>query len=126
VREEKFASRPAWVLSFVPKANAESDSFLDRLINAMSGTFWIDQEDYQLAKADIRLSKRVSFFGGIAGAIDKMELTLIQKRIDTSVWLGEAIHIDFVGRKLLSNIRFKCFENCGDFRVVPDRHASAQ
>ena len=124
VREEQFASRPAWVLSFVPKANAGTDSFMDRLINAMSGTFWIDQEDYQLAKANIRLSKRVSFFGGIAGAIEKMDLTLIQKRIDPSVWLGEAIHIDFAGRKLLSDIRFKCFENCSDFRMVPVQHAS--
>ena len=126
LREEHFASRPAWVLSFVPKKNAPSDSFMDRLINAMSGTFWIDQEDYQLAKADIRLSKRVSFFGGIAGAIEKMDLTLIQKRIDASVWLGEAIHIDFAGRKLLSDIRFKCFENCSDFRVVPEQHASTK
>jgi hypothetical protein len=92
----------------------------------MSGTFWIDKEDNQLAKADIRLSKRVSFFGGIAGAIDKLDLTLIQRRIEPSVWLGEAIHIDFSGRKLFSTIRFRCFENCGDFKVVPEQHASAK
>ena len=126
VREEKFASRPAWVLSFVPKADSPSESFLDRLINSMSGTFWIDKEDNQLAKADIRLSKRVSFFGGIAGAIDKLDLTLIQRRIEPSVWLGEAVHIDFSGRKLFSAIRFRCFENCGDFKVVPEQHASAK
>ncbi len=126
LREEKFASRPAWVLSFVPKADSPSESFLDRLINSMSGTFWIDKEDSQLAKADIRLSKRVSFFGGIAGAIDKLDLTLIQRRIEPSVWLGEAIHIDFSGRKLFSTIRFRCFENCGDFKVVPEQHASAK
>jgi hypothetical protein len=126
LREEKFASRPAWVLSFVPKPNAPTESFLDRLINSMSGTFWIDQEDNQLAKADIRLSKRVSFFGGIAGAIDKLDLTLIQRRIEPSVWLGEAVHIDFSGRKLFSTIRFRCFENCGDFKFVPEQHASAK
>ena len=126
LREEKFASRPAWVLSFVPKANSPTESFLDRLINSMSGTFWIDQEDNQLAKADIRLGKRVSFFGGIAGAIDKLDLTLIQRRIEPSIWLGEAIHIDFSGRKLFSTIKFRCFENCGDFKAVPEQHASAK
>lgn len=119
VREEEFASRPTWVLSFVPKPGAPSESFLDRLMNAMAGTFWIDQQDYQLARADVHLSKRVSFFGGIAGAIDKLDLTLIQRRVEETVWLGEAIHIDFAGRKLLSNIRFRCFENCAGFRVVP-------
>jgi hypothetical protein len=126
VREEQFASRPAYVLSFVPKADAKDDSFLDHLVNAMAGTFWIDKEDYQLAKADIHVSKRVSFFGGMAGAIDKLNLTLIQRRIEESVWLGEAIHIDFAGRKLFSNIKFRCFENCANFQRMPEQHASAQ
>lgn len=126
LREEDFASRPAWVLSFTPKSNAPTDGFLDKLINAMSGTFWVDQEDYQLAKADLRLNKRVAFFGGIAGAIEKIDLTLIQRRIEDSVWLGEAIHIDFTGRKLLSNVRFRAFENCADFQAVPGQHASAK
>jgi len=126
VRQEKFASRPAWVLSFVPKANSPTESFLDRLINSMSGTFWVDKEDNQLAKAEIRLSKRVAFFGGIAGAIDKLDLTLIQRRIEPTVWLGEAVHIDFSGRKLFSAIKFRCFENCSDFKRVPEQHARAE
>ena len=126
VREENFAGRPAWVLAFVPKADAPVDGFIDRLINAMSGAMWIDQEDYQLAKTDLHLSKRVAFFGGIAGAIDKLDLTLVQRRIESSVWLGEAIHIDFAGRKLFSPLRFRCFENCADFRHVPEQHASAR
>ncbi|MGZ8900601.1 MAG: hypothetical protein ACXW3Z_10940 [Limisphaerales bacterium] len=126
VREEEFASRPALVLSFVPKSNVPNDSFMDRLINSMSGTFWVDKAEHQLSKAEIRLSKRVAFFGGIAGAIDKIDLVLIQRRIEPSIWLGEAVHLDFVGRKLLSDIRFRCFENCADFRVVPEQHASAK
>jgi hypothetical protein len=126
LREEVFASRPAWVLTFVPKANAPNSDFMDRLINSVCGTFWIDQEDYQLARADVQLSKRVSFFGGIAGAIDKLDLTLIQRRVETSVWLGEAIHIDFAGRKLLSSIRFRAFENCANFEPAPKQHARAE
>jgi hypothetical protein len=110
----------------VPKPNAPDEEFLDRLINAMSGTFWIDKEDYQLARADIKLTQRVSFFGGIAGAIDKLDLTLIQRRLEKSAWLGEAIHIDFSGRKLFSNIRFRCFENCADFEAQPNQQVAAQ
>lgn len=124
MREETFASRPTWVLSFVPKPDAPNEEFLDRLVNSMAGTFWIDQEDFQLAKADVALSKKVSFFGGIAGSIEKLDLTLIQRRIADSVWLGEAVHIDFSGRKLFSNIRFRCFENCSDFQLPPEQHAS--
>jgi hypothetical protein len=62
----------------------------------------------------------------MAGAIDKLNLTLIQRRIEESVWLGEAIHIDFAGRKLFSNIKFRCFENCANFQRMPEQHASAK
>jgi len=126
VREEKFAGRPTWVLAFVPKADAPDDEFFDKFINAMTGKLWVDQEEYQLAKAEVRLSKRVAFFGGLAGALDKMDLTLIQKRVEPSIWLGEAIHIDCSGRKLFTPIRFRCFENCSDFNKVSTEHARAE
>jgi hypothetical protein len=116
MREEKFAGRATWVLAFKPKSDATEDEFFDKLINAMTGTLWIDQEECQLAKADIHLGKKVAFFGGLAGAIEKMDLTLIQRRIEPSVWLGEAVQIDFSGRKLFSTVRFRCFENCSEFR----------
>jgi hypothetical protein len=125
VREEEFAHRRAFVLSFTAKKDAPNEEFFDKLINSMAGTLWIDQEDYQLAKADIRLAKRVAFFGGLAGAIEKLDLTLIQRRIEPSLWLGEAIHIDFAGRKLFSPTRFRCFENCSGFEKVSTEHARA-
>jgi hypothetical protein len=125
VREERFAGRPTWVLAFSPKADAPEDEFFDKFINAMAGKLWIDQEEYQMAKAEVHLSKRVSFFGGLAGALDKLDLTLIQRRIEPAVWLGEAIQIDCSGRKLFSTMRFRCFENCSGFEKVSSDHAQA-
>jgi hypothetical protein len=126
LREELFAGRPMWVLAFVPKADAPEEEFFDKFINAMNGKLWIDKEEYQLAKAEVHLGKRVAFFGGLAGALDKMNLTLIQKRIEPSIWLGEAIHIDCSGRKLFTSIRFRCFENCSDFKKeISTEHARA-
>jgi hypothetical protein len=125
LREEKFVGRPAWVLAFKPKAGAPNDEFFDKFINAMAGSLWIDQEDYQLAKADVHLSKRIAFFGGLAGAIDKLDLTLIQRRLEPALWLGEAIQIDFTGRKLFTSMRFRAFENCSDFKATSAEQAKA-
>ena len=125
LREETFASRPMWVLAFRAREDAPRDDFMDKLINAMSGAIWIDQEDSQMAKAEIKLSDRVSFFGGLAGAIHKLDLTVFQRRIEPSIWLTEAIHIDFSGRKLFSSMRFRCFETCSNFENIPVQHASA-
>lgn len=126
LREETFAGRRTWVLGFQPKPDAKEEEFFDKLINAMGGTLWIDQDEYQMAKAEVRLGKKVSFFGGIAGAIEKLDLTLIQKRVEPSIWLAEATHIDFIGRKLFSAVRFRTFENCSEFKRVSMEHARAE
>jgi hypothetical protein len=125
VREEQILGRTNWVLAFAPKSDAPEDEIFDKFINAMTGKLWIDQEEYQLAKAEVRLSKRVAFFGGLAGALDKMDLTLIQRRIEPSVWLGEAVHIDCSGRKLFSTMRFRAFENCSGFEKASGDQARA-
>ncbi|HEV8543495.1 MAG TPA: hypothetical protein VGR78_13950 [Verrucomicrobiae bacterium] len=122
---DSFMNRPVWVLGFSPKADAPINGFTDRLINAMSGTIWIDQTDFQMAKADIHLSHRVSFFGGLAGAIDHLDLHLVQKRLAPDIWLAEALTLDFTGRKLFSPMRFRCFENCSGFREGTKAQASS-
>jgi hypothetical protein len=126
VREDLFAGRRVWVLAFTPKEDAPNDEFFDKFINAMTGKLWIDQEEYQLAKAEVQLGKKVAFFGGLAGALDKLNLTLIQRRIEPSIWVAEATNIDCSGRKLFSTIRFRAFENCSDFQKVPMEHAKAE
>jgi len=77
--EDRLEQRPVWILSFVPKANLEEEGFFDRLINGMTGTVWVDQEDFQLARASIHLGKKVSFFGGIAGAIEVIHLAAMPR-----------------------------------------------
>jgi hypothetical protein len=116
IGEENIADRKAWLLEFSPKRNAVDDGFIDKLLNAMHGTMWVDQEDYELSKIDVHLGRKVSFFGGLAGAIEKLDLHLVQKRVDATTWLTEGLSLDFTGRKLFTPIRFRCFETCSDFR----------
>jgi len=116
--DTRMDGRVLYVLHFSPRPGAESNGFFDKLINAMHGTLWIDQEDSQLMKADIHLGQKISFFGGIAGAIEKLDLSLVQKRLEPGVWLPQFTFIDFDGRKLLSDLRFQCIENCAEFHKV--------
>jgi hypothetical protein len=112
------------VLRFSAKSDAESDGFFERLLNAMQGTLWIDQEDFQLVKADVHLGQKISFFGGLAGAIEKLDLTLVQKRLEPGVWLPELTLINFNGRKLFSDMKFRCIESCAQFEKTSMVHNS--
>ncbi len=115
--EEQIGGRNAWVLAFRPKSNAPEDGFLDKLVNAMQGTMWVDQQEHELSKVDVHLSKRLTFFG-LLGAIEKMDLQMVQKRLTSEAWLTEALTLDFTGRKLFTPIRFRCIEHCSDFRKI--------
>jgi hypothetical protein len=113
--EEQIAGRNAWVLAFKPKHGAPEEGFLDKLVNAMQGTMWVDQEEYELSKVDVHLSKKLTFFG-LLGGIEKLDLQMAQKRLNSQAWLTEALTLDFTGRKLFTPIRFRCVENCSDFK----------
>lgn len=124
--EEMLAGRKAWMLRFLPKAGVEAEGFFERLVGAMSGILWVDAEENQLAKAEIFLARKVSFFGGIAGAIERMDLTFVQKRFEPDLWVGESAFIDFAGRKLFSAVRFRCYETYSEFRKVQAQQQSSQ
>lgn len=117
--EEALSGRKTWMLRFSPKSGIEADGAFERLLDAMSGILWVDAEEGQLAKAEIYLTRKVSFFGGIAGAIERMDLTFVQKRIEPNLWLGESAFIDFAGRKLFSAMRFRCYETYSGHRRAP-------
>jgi hypothetical protein len=115
--EDDIAGRKTWVLAFKPNPAAPEDGFLDKLVNAMQGTMWVDEGEYELAKVDIHLSKKLSFFG-VLGGIERLDLQMVQKRLTPEAWLTEALTLDFTGRKLFTPIRFRCVESCADFKKV--------
>jgi hypothetical protein len=121
---EVMNGRPVYTVYFRPRPDAPSNAFFDKLINAMFGELYIDQEDFQVLKATAHLSKRISFFGGIAGAIEQLDLSIVQRRIERGVWVPELTLIDFNGRKLFSDLKFRCEERCGEYQKVAAENAT--
>ena len=119
--EETVAGRTLAVLSFVPKTNPPEDGgMFARLLNELAGKIWVDLEDDQLARLEVKLLKRVNFFGGLAGAVDKMDMRLVRERVAPGVWLNGSTQIELEGRKVFSAMRFKAFENCTAFRLAKE------
>jgi hypothetical protein len=79
---------------------------------------------FEVVLAEAHLAQKVSFFGGIAGAIDRLDLTIVQRRIESGIWLPELTIIDFDGRKLFSRIKFHCTERCSRFQKVAEGKAA--
>jgi len=109
--------RRAYGIGFEPK-NPEPPvrHLIDKLLNQISGTLWIDAEEFELARADIQLRSEVDLLGGMAGRLRHLVYTMIRTRIADGIWLNSFTSGDFEGRKLLDSMRIKTKSESSNFR----------
>src|SRR6185437_7131422 len=88
--------RKTYQIAFQPKSPALPEHRLvDRLLNQISGTLWIDAQEFEVARADISLRSEVNILGGIAGSLKKLNYTLERTRIADGVWFSTLSSGDF-------------------------------
>jgi hypothetical protein len=115
VRRELLNRRSAFVLSFVPKdPPAPVHHFQDRLLNRAMGALWIDQQDYELVKADLCLGEPVSF--GILGAVDSLRFSFERIHAQDGAWLTKWTDTFFKGRKFIIPVQFRKRVDCTAFK----------
>ncbi len=119
VDRQPLNSRPAYQISFQPKKPEPPIRHLvDRLLNRVSGTIWIDAEEYEVARADIHLASAVDFLGGVIGSLRKMAYTMTRTRVADGLWLNTSSSGDFEGRKLLDSMRIKTKSQSSHFKPL--------
>lgn len=100
--------RTAYQIAFQPKSpQLPVHHMVDRLLNQLSGTLWIDAEEFEVARAEVTLGKEVNLLGGIIGSLKKLSYTLERTRVADGVWFSTLSNGDFLGRKLLDATHIK-------------------
>ena len=111
--------RPAYELKFEPKApDLPVKQVMDRLLNHLSGTVWIDEEEFEIAKAEIHLDSEVTLWHGVLASLKRFTLSLERTRIDDGVWFNRAITGDFEGRRLFDPTRIRIKSESNNFRKL--------
>lgn len=109
--------RAAYQVSFQPKnPQLPVHRIVDRLLNQLSGTLWIDAEEFEVARADVSLRSEVNLLGGIIGSLKKLDYTLERTRVADGVWFSTLSSGDFQGRKLLDVTHIKTKSQSAHFR----------
>jgi hypothetical protein len=113
------AGRQTYQISFQPKTpELPVHAVLDRVLNRISGTLWIDAEEFEMARADIRLGSEIDFLGGVIGCLRKLAFSMTRVRLAEGVWLHSFSSGDFEGRKLFEPMRIKTKSECSNFRSM--------
>ena len=119
VGEVTVNGRRTYQINFQPKSPEPPVRHIaDRLLNHISGTLWIDGEEYEIARADIQLGAEVDFLGGVIGCLRKLAYSMTRVRVAEGVWLHSFSSGDFEGRKLLEPMRIKMKSECTNFRLM--------
>jgi hypothetical protein len=117
--QKEINGRPAYQVAFVPVSpEAPIHHMIDRILNRVSGTLWIDAQEFELARADIQLRSEVELLAGILGVLRKFDLTITRARMPDGFWLNSLSNGDFEGRKLLDSKRIKTKSQISNFKPV--------
>jgi hypothetical protein len=116
---ESIDGRAAYMLKFQPKKPAPATrQFLDRILNRISGSLWVDTDDFEIARIEIKLGSSVDLLGGVLASLKKMAFTVVRTRLADGQWFNTTSDGEFEGRKLFDTSRSKTSSRSTNFRPV--------
>jgi hypothetical protein len=119
VGQGELNGRTAYRISFQPKTpEPPTRRVADKLLNRISGTLWIDTEEFEVARADIQLRSEVDILCGVVGCLKHLAYTMTRTRVMEGIWLNSFSSGDFEGRKLLESMRIKTKSQSTNFRPL--------
>ena len=104
VGREMLNGRPALVVDFKPASgDLPVNGFADKFINKAAGRVWIDEQDYAIAKAKLRLTEKVNVIGGVVGSVWKFNYTFTRLRTPEGYWFCRQMDWHLEGREVVLN-----------------------
>jgi len=117
VRRVQINGRDTYELVFQPAgSNLPVSHVVDRFLNQVAGTVWIDAQEYEIARAEIHLQGEVTLWGGVIGTLTQCSYTLERVRQPDGAWFNGLSHGFFEGRKLLEPMLIRTRSESTDFQ----------
>lgn len=93
-------------------------SIKDKFINRAAGRVWIDEKDYAVVKADLRLIERVNVLGGLVGAVWKFTYGFVRERTEDGIWFARDVNWHLEGREVFVRRTIDYHEENTDVKKV--------
>ncbi len=117
VGREVLRGRPCIALDFRPRSGDLPDErLMDRVLNLFRGRIWIDEEEDELARAEIATEGAMRVWGGMLGSLERFRLHVDRERSPYGVWFNRHAEIEIRARKLLTSFGMRVREVGSEFR----------
>jgi len=124
---ETVEGRPVFVLAFEPKTkDLPVRRRIDNFLNQLGGKLWIDEQEYEIARAEVRLLEPVRLWSGVLGSLRELDLLWEQTRLEDGAWLTRHVAGEMSGRVLFKSLNLSFNSDYADFqRAAPETSLSS-
>ncbi len=101
-RRVVFEGRPAILVTFTPKPDAEPMTREGRLARSFTGKIWVDEGESEVMRVEATAIDSITYGYGLLARLNKgTVVTLVRERIEEGLWLPTSIRFQGEGRALL-------------------------
>jgi len=111
--------RDVFQLEFKPRNPGSGSSIQDRFLNKIEGRVFIDCEEFEIAKLQLRLDGEIEIWKGLLGKARKLKVNLERTRLAPGVWAEQKMETQMDYRMLLKSTREKSLIESYDFKIGP-------
>ena len=112
--------RPAYILQFLHDPEKRfKEAMANEVLKHVLIKIWIDQKEFQIAKAEVVLANPLYVIGGLAATVTTFKLTAYQKRLTPEIWTDHRVTTFIEGRVLWTPHTITFSSESSDFKPVP-------
>ena len=112
--------RPAYILQFLHDPEKRfKEAMANEVLKHVLIKIWIDQKEFQVAKAEVVLANPLHVIGGLAATVTTFKLTAYQKRLTPEIWTDHRVTTFIEGRVLWTPHTITFSSESSDFQPLP-------
>jgi hypothetical protein len=117
LRRDAFQGREVYAMDFGPRPDFATHSLTDKLLKALGGTLWIDEQASQIVRLDAHFLAGVNVGGGLLGSLQKGgNVVFEQKFVNDEVWMPSYVEIHLTARVVFLHKLFNVVSTFSDYR----------
>jgi len=94
LRRQTYEGREVYAMDFAPRPDFQPHSLVDRVLKALGGTLWIDEQAKQGVRLEARFLEGLKVGGGLIGSVQKGGNVVLEQRfVNGEVWMPSFIEI---------------------------------
>lgn len=111
VGQENLHGRPVVRLDFQPKTTPlPANRLMDRVVNLLHGSIWIDTKDYEIARATTHTEGPLRLWGGVLGSLEAFELHVDREPSPLGAWFIRHSEVTVRARRLFTSMHIRARE----------------